>query len=150
MMKNSLSVASDQRDASWRHAKLTASGESRVGEESSQAKIQLTKRACADGVLFCNAENFLAKRVRKFDRSVAYQLGVQIWRPAGNARECHVNAVGRRAGHHAEDEQGLLSHEICFFNSARRFSASSGFNWSRSAPRNFSSTSRSRAVKSTG
>src|SRR5216683_4762829 len=43
----------------------------------------------------------------------------------------------------------LIAHEICFFSSASRFRASSGFNWSRSAPRSFSSTSRSSAVNST-
>src|SRR6267154_2896273 len=100
-------------------------------------------------MLFGDAKNFLAKLVRKSNGSVADQPGAQIWRRARNARKGNVNTIGRRAGHHAEDEHGLLAHEICFFNSARRFSASSGFNWSRSAPRNFSSTSRSRAVKST-
>src|SRR5712692_4870654 len=44
---------------------------------------------------------------------------------------------------------GSYLYEICFFSSARRLSASSGFNWSRSALRSFSRTSRSRAVKST-
>src|SRR5207253_10544339 len=147
LMENGLAVASDQRDASRQHVKFTASGESCLGEESSQTKIQLAKRASADGVLFRNAKNFLAKRVRKFDRCVGNKLGVQIWRRSGDAREGHVNPIGRRAGHHAEDEHVLFAHEICFFSSARRLSASSGFNWSRSAPRSFSSTSRSRAVK---
>src|SRR2546427_9918696 len=111
--------------------------------------MQLAEFARSDGMLFRNAQDFLAKRGRKFRRSVAKQPCVQTRRRAGDAREGNVNAVGRRAGHEAEDEHGLFAHEICFFSSARRLSASSGFNWSRSAPRNFSSTSRSIAVKST-
>src|SRR6266705_7220755 len=100
-------------------------------------------------MLFRNAQDFLAKRGRKFDRRVAKQPCVQTRRRAGDAGKRHVNAVGGRAGHEAEDEHGLFAHEICFFSSARRLSASSGFNWSRSAPRNLSRTSRSRAVNST-
>src|SRR5216683_608874 len=149
LMENGLPVAPDQRDASWRHAEFTASGKSRFGKDFSQAKIQLAESARSDGMLFRNAKNFLAKRERELDGRMAKQLGVQIWRRAGDAREGNVNPVRRGAGHHAEHEHGLFAHEICFFNSARRLSASSGFNWSRSAPRNFSRTSRSSAVKST-
>src|SRR5260370_2972858 len=62
-----------------------------------------------------------------------------------NAAPLHSLSVGPKL----EVGIGSYLYEICFFNSARRLSASSGFNWSRSAPRSFSSTSRSRAVKST-
>src|SRR5260370_26790551 len=110
--------------------------------------MQLADDTRGDGVLFGDAKNFLAKRRRKFGGGVAEKLGVQSRRRAGNAREGNINAIGRRAGHHAEDEHRPF-HEICFFNSARRLSASSGFNWSRSAPRNLSRTSRSRALNST-
>src|SRR5258708_5451085 len=148
-MENGLAVAADEGDFLWCNPELATRGQGGAGEGFSQTKIQLTESARGDGVLFRDAKNFFPKRRRKFDRGVIEQPGVQVWWRAGDASQGHVNAIGGRAGHHAEDEHGLLAHEICFFSSARRLSASSGFNWSRSAPRSFSSTSRSRAVKST-
>src|SRR5216683_2124401 len=127
----------------------SASRKSGAGKDFSQAKIQLAESAGGDGPLFGDSQNFLAKRGRKFDGGVADQLGVQIWRRARDASEGNVNAIGGCSGHHAENKHGFFAHEICFFSSARRLSASRGFNWSRSAPRSFSRTSRSRAVKST-
>src|SRR5258708_15460734 len=43
----------------------------------------------------------------------------------------------------------VRGHEICFFKSARRFRASRGFSWSRSAARSFSRTARSNGVDRT-
>src|SRR6266478_6342472 len=148
-MENRLAVAANERDASWRDTKFVASGNGGFGEKFSQTKIQLAESARSDRVLFSDAKNFHAKRGRKFDGCMAEQLRIQIRRRARDAGEGNVNAIGRSTGHHAKHEHGPVVHEICFFSSARRFSASSGFNWSRSAPRNFSSTSRSSAVKST-
>src|SRR6266852_5577978 len=99
-------------------------------------------------MLFCNAKNLFAHCGREFDGSVSEQLVVQNRRRARDAGEGNVDTVRRGSGHETENKHGLLAHEICFFSSARRLRASSGFNWSRSAPRNFSSTSRSSAVKS--
>src|SRR6266851_2583132 len=149
LMEDGLPVTSDQGDLRWRHSETTASGQGGVAEEFSQTEIQLTESAGGDGVLFSDTQNFVANRGRKFDGGVAEKLRVQLRRRAGDAGESHVNAIGGSAGHHAENEHGLSAHEICFFSSARRLSASSGFNWSRSAPRSLSRTSRSSAVKST-
>src|ERR1700731_281118 len=148
-MENCLAVTADERHFLWCNPEFAASGESGVGKEFAQAKIQLAESARGDGVLFGNAENFLANRSRKFHRRVTEQLGVQIWRRARDASQRNVDSVGGGSRHHAENKHGFFVHEICFFSSARRLSASSGFNWSRSAPRSFSSTSRSSAVKST-
>src|SRR6266478_6115642 len=148
-MENRLAVAADQRDVFWPDTKFVASGNGGFGEHFSQTKIQLAESARGDGVLFGDAKNFLANRRRKFDGGMAEQLGIQMRRCARDASEGNVNAIGGCSGHHAENKHGFFAHEICFFSSARRLSASRGFNWSRSAPRSFSRTSRSRAVKST-
>ena len=41
----------------------------------------------------------------------------------------------------------VANYEICFFSSARRFRASRGLSWSRSASRSLSRTARSSGVK---
>src|SRR5712664_413870 len=149
LVENRLAVAANERDFLRCNPEFATRRHGGAGEEFSHAKVQLADGARSDGVLFGDAQNFLAKRGRKFDRGMAQQLDVQIGRRAGNASQCNVDTVGRGAGHHAENKHGLLAHEICFLSSARRLSASRGFNWSRSAPRSLSSTSRSSAVKST-
>src|SRR6266850_4873110 len=148
LVKNGLAVTSDQGDLRWSHSKMPASGNRGPGKELSQAKIQLAERARDDRVLFSDAKNFPSKRRRKFDRCVAKQLCVEVRGRARDARQRNVDSIRGCSRHHAENEHGLVIHEICFFSSARRLSASRGFNWSRLAPRSFSSTSRSSAVKS--
>src|ERR1700686_2301480 len=148
-MENRLALAANERDSLWWNPEFATRGNSGASEEFAQAKIQLAESAGSNGELFGHAKNFLSKRRRKFDGRVTEQLGVQIWRRARDAGEGHVNAIRGCSRHHAENKQRFFVHEICFFSSARRLSASSGFNWSRSAPRSFSSTSRSSAVKST-
>src|SRR5713101_3580504 len=128
---------------------MPASSKCRCSEEFSQARIQLAKSARSNGLLLSYAQNLLAKRRRKCDGGVPEQLGIWIWRGTRNARQRNVNAIGGSARHHPENQHRFVGHEICFFNSARRLSASSGFNWSRSAPRSFSRTSRSSAVNNT-
>jgi hypothetical protein len=81
-MENGLAVAADQRDAFWQDTKLTASGKGCVAEKFSQPKIQLAESTCTDGLLLGNAEDFFAKRLRKFDGRVAKKLGIQIRRCA--------------------------------------------------------------------
>src|SRR6266446_1087824 len=149
LMKDGLAVAADESYFLGRNLEFAARGHRGLGEKLSQSKISLAESARGDGVLFGDAKNFLANRRRKFDGGMAEQLGIQMRRCARDASEGNVNAIGGCSGHHAENKHGFFAHEICFFSSARRLSASRGFNWSRSAPRSFSRTSRSRAVKST-
>src|SRR6267378_7713943 len=139
-MENRLAVAANQRDMFRRDTKFAASDESRVGEKFSQTKIQLAENARSDGLLFRDAKNFLAMRKRKFHGGMAEQFGIQMRRRARNASQRNIDTIGGSTRHHAENKHGLVAHEICFFSSERRLSASSGFNWSRSASRSFSST----------
>src|SRR6266478_8460201 len=127
-MKDGLAVAANQRDALGQDSKFAASGKRGVGKDFSQSKIQLAKSARSNGLLLSHAQNLFAKRGRKSAGGMDEQLSVQIRRRSGDACERNVNAIGGRARHHPENQHRFVAHEICFFSSASRLSASSGFN----------------------
>ncbi len=103
-MENRLAVAADERDFLLWNPELATRGQGGVGEEFSQTKIQLAESTRSGGVLFGDAENFLAKSRRELDRRVAQQLSVQTWRPARDSSKRNVNPVRGCSGHETEDE----------------------------------------------
>jgi hypothetical protein len=112
--------------------KLAASLQRRLREEPAEADIEAADLLRGGGGAFAQADDGGADVGRELDGSEIEQaraVGAQ-----GFGRDAHqgdVDAVGGGAGHQSENEAGpavRFAHEICFFSSARRLSASKGRN----------------------
>jgi hypothetical protein len=84
----------------------------RLGENLTEAKIQLAEFAGGDGMLLGDAKNLLAQRGLKFARSVAEKFCVEMRGRARDAGERDVDTVGGSAGHKAENEHGFGCHRL--------------------------------------
>src|SRR5579864_5287185 len=126
-MKNRLPVIANEVDASRGNTEPFAGGKGSVGVDLPKTEIQLAEFASREGLLLGHAEDFLAQRERKVERSVAEQFCVQVRRSARDASEGNVDAVGGRAGHEAKDEHVSIIRDYRFSvrSKIQRWSSSS-------------------------
>ena len=74
--------------------------------------MELAEFSWGEGILLGNTQNFLADLRPEGLVGVVQEIDFQIGRGARNFYECGVYAVGRSAGHHAENEFCRRGHGI--------------------------------------
>src|SRR5712692_2447189 len=148
LVVNRLSVRPDQCNPPQGNSKPAAGFQGCLREKLAQPEIQLADLARCRRAALSHPQDSGTNFARKGKGNKVLKRSADSWRRARNLRQRHVNSVGGSPRHQTEDEHRERAHEICFFNSASRLSASTGFSWSRSAWRSASSTARSRGVKS--
>src|SRR5579864_2943017 len=144
-MKNSLPVRADHIDLRGGNAKFLACSQRGAREYFTEQKIELADFSRGHRAAFAELQNGFLDLRREGKRSKVFERRLS----PRHAHQGHVNSVRRRSRHDAERQCAASAgkfHKICFFNSARRLSASTGFKLSISASRSASSTRRSSGV----
>ena len=65
--------------------------------------------------MFGRPENFLADGQRETYGGVGQKFGAELWGRTGNTRQSNVDAIGRGAGHQAENQEGLHNSQAKSF-----------------------------------
>jgi hypothetical protein len=117
-MENGLSVVADEVDFLGGDLEFPASGQSGLGVDVPEAGVELAQFAGRQGILFGYAKDFVADFWREGLLRVIEEPDFQTGRGARDSNQRGVDAVGRSAGHHAEDELCGRGHKWLkqFFN----------------------------------